>query len=66
MKSEDKRWAVGMLFLGTLFGLIGGLMTGVFERYFLKFGVVYDLFVTIVFLSLLVLINYKFKHLLSK
>ena len=63
---EEKRWAVGTLFLGVLLGVLGNLFANVLDRHYVRFGVSYDIGVSVLFFLLVWILEKKFTKLLGK
>lgn len=64
MKNEQKRWAVGILFVGILFGVFGQLVANMFDRMFIKYGDWYNVAIGMLFAVLLWYVNRFFTKLL--
>lgn len=53
MKTEEKKWAVAMLFAGIMFGVFGNLVANMFDRMFIKYGDWYNVIIGIIFIVLM-------------
>lgn len=67
MNKTEKEWAVGMLFMGVILGIIGSLAANVLDRQFVeRFGTWYDVVVALFFFILIWWLERKFTKLLDK
>lgn len=65
MNKTEKEWAVGMLLLGILLGVVGNLAANVLDRYFVQYGPIYDIGIIVIFALLLFSLERTFTKLLK-
>ncbi len=67
MEKEEKKWAVGMLFVGLMFGVMGSLAANVLERHLIsKIGEdYYGIAVGVCFIVLIIYFDRKFTKLVG-
>lgn len=63
---NDKKWSVGMLFLGTILGISGSLVANFFDRRFAHFGIWYDVTVAALFILILWKVDKFFENIFKK
>lgn len=66
MNKTEKEWAVGMLIMGVILGIVGSLASNLLDRYFTRYGAVYDIAVALGFIFIFWLVDRKFTKLLYK
>jgi len=66
MKNEDKKWAVGMLFIGIILGVSGNIVASILDRHFLQYGLKYEFIASVLFFGSIIYIDKKFTKLLDK
>ena len=66
MKKEEKEWAVGMLVIGVILGIVGSLAANFLDRQFIQYGVAYDIFVAVAFVFVFRWADKKFTKLVGK
>ena len=65
MNKESKEWAAATLFVGVVLGIVGNLAVNVLDRYFVKYGKIYDVCILFAFISLFLLVERKFTKLVD-